>query len=260
MYLTAFKNQLRVLGAMLLREAGIKHGKSLAFGFLTDAVEPLLIIASVCTLRSLLDAHARFGTSIVLFIGTGVFPVFMFIRTTMHIRAPIGSSKSPKFPIETTFDRVVVYATLHMVASTIVAIFFFSVLFAWGNDQAMPYDLWNAIISMLVLFGFGIGVGMANSVIGEFIPLWASLWAGLSRVMLHFSGIYFVADFLPPSSRRFFMVNPVLHGVSWFRHSFFPMYPNVINDHRYLVVSALVALVIGMALEQVLHKHHARGH
>ena len=69
---------------------------------------------------------------------------------------------------------------------------------------------------------------------------------------MHFSAIYFVPDYLQPNIRAIFWPNPVLHGVSWFRHAFYPTYPNVLNNHEYLILISLILLPIGLLMVQML--------
>jgi capsular polysaccharide transport system permease protein len=107
---------------------------------------------------------------------------------------------------------------------------------------------------MFVIFIFGLGVGLMNSVIGEYVPIWAGLWSALARGLMHFSAIFFVPDYLPPKLRELFAPNPVLHGVSWFRHAFYPTYPNMTCNHNYLILCALISLPIGLLMVQMLER------
>jgi capsular polysaccharide transport system permease protein len=253
--LGAAYNQLRVIGALLLREAGMRGGKSLAFGFISDAVEPLMIIAVICFFRWVLGSQAKYGTDVVLFTATGVFPSWTFVRTSVYVSKPVAHTENPHYPIETNLDRILAAAVLHLINTTLCAMAFFTWLYNGYHDpMAMPYSLWQAIQAMFILFTFGLGVGLTNSVIGEYVPVWSGLWAAVARGLMHFSAIFFVADFLPPNLRALFAPNPVLHGVNWFRHAFYPTYPNVLDNHQYIMVCTLVALPIGLLMVQMLER------
>ena len=101
----------------------------------------------------------------------------------------------------------------------------------------------------------GIAAGICNSVIARLVPIWDVLWPAFARAALHFSGPYFVAAYLTPDSRWFFGLNPVIHGVNWFRHAFYPFYPNALTDHFYIVEVALGLLVFGLVLEAGTRRH-----
>jgi capsular polysaccharide transport system permease protein len=69
--------------------------------------------------------------------------------------------------------------------------------------------------------------------------------------MILFSGIFFLADFLPPGPRHVLSFNPMLHAVALFRSGFYPNYPQGLLDTTYLFYCALFAVVLGFVLERV---------
>lgn len=251
--------QWRVLTACFLHEAGIRRNRSLALGWLIAAVEPLIIIGAISTLFVLLNRTPAYGGSMLLMTGTGVFPMYLVIYTSMRVREPVASSSVNRYPIETALDEAVAHSLLHVISTSIVAIGFFSVLAYYGVRDAIPFDLPTALGALFTMLTFGIGLGMINSVVGRFIPLWASLWPGLIRAMVHFSGIYIVADYLPPDVRKYFDVNPLLNGITWFRHAFYFSYPDA-TDHRFRVMMiAVITLALGLAMERGLRRGILRG-
>lgn len=253
MFLAAATSNLRVLGGILIRDASYRGAKPLVFGFLADIIEPLMIVAVICFFRWALADQAKYGTDVVLFIGTGVFPSWLWVRTCLYVAKPV-SSEHPMFPVESQLDHIVIHGLLHLINSSLGAIGFFTVLYYCGEKDALPADVWMAIVSMAVLFFFGLGVGLINSVLGRFIPVWAGIWAAIARGLMHFCAIFMVPDYLNPPVRQLFWYNPVLHGVSWFRHAFYPTYPNVINDHGYILAFMLITLPIGLLAVRVLEK------
>lgn len=249
----AIISQVRVLGAMLIRESGFRGPQALAFGFLADIVEPLMIIAVICFFRWALGSQAKYGTDVLLFVGSGVFPSWLWVRTAIYVAKPVASER-PRFPQETNFDHVIIAGFLHLINSTIGCVGFFTVLYIMGEKDALPADLWTGIVSMTVIFLFGLGVGLINSVIGQFIPVWGGIWAAVARGLMHFCAIFIVPDYLNPNVRQLFMYNPVLHGVSWFRHAIYPTYPNVICNHAYILTFMFVTLPLGLLLVQILER------
>jgi capsular polysaccharide transport system permease protein len=62
--------------------------------------------------------------------------------------------------------------------------------------------------------------------------------------------MYFIADYLPPDRRKYFALNPLLHGVSWFRSAFWPTYPKMIDNHAYILWASLIAITLGLLIER----------
>ncbi|MBX9664029.1 ABC transporter permease [Novosphingobium sp.] len=247
----ALRNQYNVLSALLFREAGMRHGQNFTLGYLASGIEPLVIVATIGLLFSALSRTPPYGSSLLLFIGTGVFPIYLFIHTSLRLRQPLNAvAQRQRFPIERPFDHILVHALLHLVSSAVVAIGFFASLYLFfGVNAAIPGDPVTAIAALLVVLMLGIATGILNSVIARIIPAWDLLWPAIARASLHFSGPYFVAAYLPPDSRWYFALNPVIHGVNWFRHAFYPFYPNQLTDYGYIVTFTVVLLFFGLLLE-----------
>jgi len=115
----------------------------------------------------------------------------------------------------------------------------------------------GAASALGAIFIFGVAMGIFNSVIARLVPIWDTLWPGIARAAIHFSGMYFIADFLTPGTRKWFALNPILHGVTWFRTAFYPTFPAQINNHAYLLFSSLVAITLGLTLEYLYHRRLA---
>jgi len=247
----ALRNQINVFTALLYREAETRHGHSFALGYIAAGIEPLVIVGTIGVLFSALSRTPPYGHSLLLFLGTGVFPIYLFIHTSLRIRQPLNAmAQRNRFPIERPLDHLMVHAVLHVVSSAAVAALFFLSLYWFGGvEAAIPYDPITAIGALATLFVLGLAVGIFNAVFARLVPVWDVIWPAVARASLHFSGPYFVAAYLPPAQRFYFGLNPVMHGVNWLRQAFYPFYPHVLSDRFYLIMVALVLLTLGLLLE-----------
>nr|WP_255630147.1 hypothetical protein [Novosphingobium sp. FKTRR1] len=228
----------------------MRRGQSFAFSFLAYALEPLIIIATISILFSVLGVAPRYGSSLTLFLATGVVPIYMFIHTSMRVRTAVAPGLHRiRYAMEQPLDHVIVHAALHMISTSIMAIGFFGSLYYFaGVDQAVPFEPLTAVKASLAIFVMGASMGMLNAVIARFLPIWDVLWPAIARASLHFSGPYFVAAFLAPNVRGYFALNPILHGVNWFRHAFYPFYPNQMTDHGFVLTVGAVMLTAALLL------------
>ena len=253
----ALRNQFNVLSALLFREADMRHVQNFTLGYLASGIEPLVIVGTIGLLFSALSRTPPYGSSLLLFIGTGVFPIYLFIHTSLRLRQPLNAvAQRQRFPIERPFDHILVHAVLHLLSSALVALLFFGSLYMFfGVNAAIPGDPVTAVVALLVVLFLGIATGICNSVIARIVPAWDLVWPAIARASLHFSGPYFVAAYLPPDSRWYFGLNPVIHGVNWFRHAFYPFYPNQLTDHGYILTFTAVLLFFGLLLEAGTRRH-----
>jgi capsular polysaccharide transport system permease protein len=253
----ALRQQFNVLSGLLFREAEMRHGQSFALGYIASGIEPLVIVATIGLLFSALAKTPPYGGSLLLFLGTGVFPIYLFIHTSLRLRQPLNAgAQRQRYPAERPFDHIAIHALLHILSSAIVTVLFFGGLYYLGGvNAAIPEDPLAALSALAAVLLFGIATGICNSVIARLFPFWDVIWPAFARASLHFSGPYFVAAFLPPDSRWYFGLNPVIHGVNWFRHGFYPFYPNQLTDHNYLLGAALAMLAFGLLLEAGTRRH-----
>lgn len=251
----ALRAQVRVLGALFLRESLMRRGRALPLGW-TSWIEPFVVILEVSIFFSLIERNPPYGDSLLLFVGTGVFPVYVFLQTSRRMRVSLMGSWTLRLPIETPLDVVIVHGVLQFLGDAAVAAAYFGVLYMFGVKSAMPADLGAAMEAFSAIFMLGVAMGMFNALIGNMFPVWDLLWPPISRASLHFSGLYFVADFLTPNVRKYFAYNPLIHGVNWFRHAFYPFYPTVLDNHVFPLATAAVAIVLSLCLQRVLDKQY----
>ncbi|MBL6749550.1 MAG: ABC transporter permease [Nevskia sp.] len=242
--------QWQVLSALVRRESESRHGRRFNFGFALGMLEPLIIIGAICLLFWLINHPPIYGSSMVLFVATGVFPVYLFIHTAGKVHEPLQSAHLGRYTLELPIDNVVAHATLHALSSAAVAIAFFCILYFIGERQASPYEPGRALAALLMIYALGVGMGLFNAVLGRVLPIWGLAWPALSRASVHFSAIYYVVDSLPPRIRGWFALNPILHAVNWFRTAFYPFYPTLTLNPGYLGWCVLATLTVGLCLER----------
>lgn len=249
--LRALRAQWDVLVGLFFREAHMRRGRSFSLGYLASGFEPLIIVATIGLLFTIIGRTAPYGLSLLLFLGTGVFPIYLFIHTSMRLREPLAAGlHRMRYPLEQPLDHILVHLVLHVVSTAAVAIGFFATLHAYGVEQACPAEPLVAIEALASILLLGAAMGIVNSVIARLVPAWDVVWPAIARASLHFSGPYFVAAYLPPNIRYYFGLNPVLHGVNWFRQAFYVFYPRQLTSHAYVLAVAFGMLTVGLLLER----------
>lgn len=246
----ALFNAINSFRSIFWHEADMHHGRRLMMGYLAAGAEPLFIVLVLNLLFTMLARHTPYGRSSLLFLGTGVYPIYMFIHTSIRMRSPLGRGKyRVQFPMERPLFVLFSNALQHYITYMCVILVFFGALYISGVDDAIPYDPVRALEAITGVYLIGFGAGIVNAIFGRMFPVWDLAWPAISRTVLHFSGLYYVAAYLPPTTRYYLLFNPVLSGTNWFRMAFYPFYPAAHSGAQYVIFCGMGLVTFGLLLE-----------
>ena len=229
----ALRRYTQILLALLRREE--ESRRQAPFESLFTMLEPIFFIAMLSFLFYFLGRRqtSPMGGSAVLFYATGFFPLYFFIYLSRKMR---GSVDAPhrRFPVEQRLDHVIVHIILRIIDQSILGLVLFGGLYVLFTYEAIPADFSTVVGACLAIVALGFGWGVLNLVLSRKSRLWSFLFPIMSRVQVLFSGVFFVPDFLPPDTRYVLSFNPMLHAIQAFKSGFYPNFPHVILDTRYL--------------------------
>jgi capsular polysaccharide transport system permease protein len=100
----------------------------------------------------------------------------------------------------------------------------------------------------------GVGVGAINAVLSTLVKSWSTIFTIATRPLYLLSGVFFLAERLPPNVGKWFAYNPILHGVEYFRSGIYPGYGRTFIDMGYLIGWAVVPLVVGLAFMRLMRR------
>lgn len=227
-----------------------QYGRGSKVAFLISLAEPLIMVGGIYIFRGLLRANTpNYGTSLFLFYASGFLPFYLFLRTSSRARATSTGPRT-RLPGLTALDIYIATITLNAVIwiAMIVAIFF--CMWLYGIEQARPASIVDCALPVLLFIILGMGVGMINNVINRFISFWNRFYGILTRGLVFLSGVIMILDMQPLWLRAWSILNPLSHGVEWFRLGVYGRYPHNSLDKLYLVEWALIALFLGMVVDR----------
>jgi capsular polysaccharide transport system permease protein len=199
---------------------------------------------------------APFGDSVVLFYATGFVPVYYFIYISRRMASNIDRPRN-RFPVEQRLDHIVVHIIMRIVDYSILGVCVFGAIYVFVTKSALPHDLAPLFESCLAITMLGFGWGVVVIIISKIHWTTRMLVPRLSRGLILFSAVFYIPDFLAPNVREWLAYNPMLHAITLFRHAFYYRYPSLLLDTNYLIYSAIVAVVFGLALERVTRRREA---
>jgi capsular polysaccharide transport system permease protein len=243
------RTQLRIIHALIIRETRTRFGDS-RLGYGWALLEPILHIGLLSAVFSLL-MHGRppIGGHFFIFYFTGLIPYLVFVHaSTSMTHAVTGNAALLQLPPVKPFDVILARGVLEVVTDVVIAVILLAGFAALGIP-ALPDDLWNVATALIVTALLGCGVGFANAVVQTLFRSWDKLWNNTTRLLYFFSGIFYVPGMMPDWARDALSWNPVLQAIDWFRVGFFGTYRPHWLDQRYLVITAILALFVGLAAE-----------
>lgn len=249
-----FLVQLRVIGALVLRETKVTFG-AVQLGYMWAILEPVLGTAILTLVFSFVTRHPPIGTSFPLFFATGVI-TFQFYQKLSNSLMTVfeGNRGLMAYPLVKETDVVIARFTLITATYLFVYIVFFSALIVFGLAE-FPANLGVVLLAVASVALLGLGAGLANAVIYLLWPTWARVEAIVTRPMFFLSGVFFIPDAFPPNIRYILSWNPMLHGIDWFRTGYYPHYKSATLDVPYLLFYIMILLVVAFSFERLFRKH-----
>lgn len=243
----SFRIQWRILRAVTRREIAVVFGAGYGISFVATLLEPVFHIGVVALWHWLLRIQSVYGPSKVLFISTGLYPLFVFVHLSTSFGGVAKSEFSDRrFPAVLLSDAILARAAVKLVVYVAVGILLFGGIAIFISPLGVPADPLRVVAAIGLLALIGIGIGFCNIAIESFIPIWHMIYAPLSRSMILFGGVLFVPDFLPPYVRNMLIINPIMHEVIMFRQGFYPNFPSLSYRPEYMLVSVAVAVFVGL--------------
>src|SRR5262245_48251372 len=118
--------QLRVIGALVLRDTRTRYGRS-QLGYLWAIAEPLTYVAFMAALFAGLGRHPPFGSDNALFFASGILPFTLFAALSRSVSGAIEANRALlTYPIVKPIDALLARATLECATAIVVMIIMFS--------------------------------------------------------------------------------------------------------------------------------------
>jgi capsular polysaccharide transport system permease protein len=246
----------QILFALLQREQ--ENRRRAPLESIMDVLEPVVLVSLMGILWSFLNrrAAAPLGDHALLFIGTGFYAKFFWINLSRMTKRTVGTP-GRRFPVERRMDYILVHMLLTTGNYLVLGFVAFAILYFAFTASAIPSNFMPIVQAMLAIIGLGFGWGVLTLVLSKYFWPWPYVAAAFNRALILFSGIFFLAEFLPPYARAVMSYNPMLHAVALFRTGFYPHYPEGLLDRTYLFYCVIFAVFLGFVLERVTLRSEA---
>jgi capsular polysaccharide transport system permease protein len=235
--------QIRVIGALIIREMHTRFGRQ-RFGYLWLFFEPLLLgvaIAIIHQFRGSETIRANFE-----FFAIGYILFFKFRGIVNRAGNTISANRGLLYHRQVTLpDLFYARHIIESIACTGVMAVFTIAAIAMGGDY--PDSVVKMLTAMLLMFLFAQGVAL---VVGAATSEWDGLERlvhAMSYVMLPFSGLFFMVEWLPGWMQDIVLWIPTVHIFELLRDGQFGDMFRPVYDLGYVFGWILGTHLIGLA-------------
>ena len=253
-FLYALSTQAHVIRALMIRELTTRFGRD-NIGFLWIMVEPLLFAGLVSIMWHYIHGPIEHGMGMTAFVITGYIPITLFRHGVSRSVAVFTANASLLYHRQVTIlDFIIVRFLIELVGSMMAFVFIACVLIPF-DQFPIPANIGLLISGWLIyaFFSFSLCLIIAplsemSEVIEKFVPV-------TTYIMIPFSGLFMMADWLTPTMREYYLWSPFVHGMEMIRKG---IWGDVVVAHYeplYPISLSIFFMLLGLALCRRVRQH-----
>lgn len=255
-FTAAFRVNLRVLGALMLREASARYGHE-NIGFFWVMAEPLFLALGVMVMWSMTGhAHGQ-GVGLVPFVLSGYTGLTLWRHTVAQAVHGLQRNAGLLFHRNVrAFDVLFAGAMLEM-AGILTAFFIAYLPLALAGAIEPMRDLLVLLGAWILTAWFSFGVGLIITSLTELSEAAEHFVQPVMYLTLPVSGAFTMQYWLPDKARQILSWSPLVNTQEMFRGGLFPADVPAEWDAVYVLLWCVVLTAIGLPLVREA-QHHVR--
>ncbi len=249
----SFKIQMRVIGALLMREVLTRYGRH-NIGFMWLFVEPMLFTLGVTALWSFAKMHHGSSMPIVAFAITGYSSVLLWRNMPSRCVGAVEPNLALMYHrnvkvIDVFAARILLEAAGATTSFIVLSTFFISI--GWMRG---PQDIIKILLGWFMTAWFGASLALLMGCLSERTEVVEKLWHPTSYLLFPLSGAAFMVDWLPPTFQKVVLCLPMVHGVEILREGYFGSQVHSHYNFTYMASVCLGLTVLALSQERYISK------
>jgi len=254
----ALKVQGRVIGALMLRDMRTRFGRTF-MGYVIIVGWPLAHLLVLMAIFLATRRVAPVGTSVPVFLGTGVLPYILCLYPgRMIMLCLVQNQPLLLFPIVKTTDVILARGLLEILTACWVTVIFALLLYICGVDIA-PIHYHEAIQAILATMYLAFAIGFIGAVLYKLVRAWLGVQIGFLILLYITAGVFFIPTNVPEDLQFYLWFNPLLHCVEWLRSAYYDGYGYGMLSQGYLISFSTLLLAIGLVIERFVRGRLLQG-
>ena len=245
------KIQCNVVFSLFIRELKTRFGKY-RLGYFWAIFDPIshVLIISFLYVKGF-RASSIAGIPAPMLVLTGIVPFDLFRLITISSLKSYDANKGLfTYRRVKPSDDVIARILLEVLISISVFILLL-VVFSYFGYFTDLHNLLGALSAFGLLVVFSAGLGFIASVIGPNYPELAKLVPLMVRPLYWISGIFYAADSIPESLRKYLLINPLLHVTDLIRANLFGSFTSTSASFTYLFFTAFLTFFFGLSYYRI---------
>lgn len=216
----SFRIQLRVIGALLMREVLTRYGRH-NIGFMWLFAEPMIFTVGIAAIWSLLGITKAPDISIAAIALTGYSTILLWRNMPQRcIQALLPNGSLMYHRQVRPLDVYLARSLLEAIGATISFVVLAAV-FTCLHMITPPEDYLTVLSGWALLTWFAMAVSLIIGPLSESFDIIDKLWHPFQYLLIPLSGAAFIVAALPPALQTAAMYNPIVHCVELLREGFF---------------------------------------
>ncbi|MBH0198264.1 MAG: ABC transporter permease [Nitrospira sp.] len=241
----ALRVQLRVVGALLLREIITRYGRH-NVGFFWLLLEPILFTVGVVILWNVTHQIQGFRVEVTPFIVISYASLLLWRNCSFRGLKAIEPNRSLLHhrPVKVQ-DIFIARMTLEVAGVT--AAFLVLLIAIIGLDlMKMPRDFTLLLLGWTFMAWFSVCLGILLGCWSEHTDLVDRIWHPISYFLLVCSGTFYMVDWLPRAAQEWVLWVPMVHPIEMMRAAYWGPSPRFHFDVGYILLVCLSMTLLAM--------------
>ncbi|KVG43691.1 MULTISPECIES: ABC transporter permease [Burkholderia] len=213
---SALRIQLRVIGALLMREIITRYGRH-NIGFLWLLLEPIIFTVGVVILWNITHSMHGFRVPVTPFVVTGYSSLLLWRTCSFRGLKAIEPNRSLLHHRPVKIQDIFFARMLLEVAGVTASLVLLIVVMIGIDLMSFPADLSLIVIGWFFLCWFSACLGIILGCLSEHSDLVERLWHPGSYFLLAVSGTFFMVDWLPQTFQNVVLWFPMTNAVEMMR-------------------------------------------
>jgi ABC-type polysaccharide/polyol phosphate export permease len=247
--------QMRVLGALLMREIITRYGRH-NVGFLWLFIEPMMFSIGITLLWSF-TGMSKGIIPVAGFALTGYSAIVLWRNMVGRLANTSSANQGLLYHSQVKVLDLILSRAFLEAAGISISFIFLSFAFTAIGLMNLPVDPLQAVIAWVLLIWFAIAAGMIAAYAGETSEIFDRVWHVMMYLTLPFTGAFSMVSWLPPAVQEILLWSPMVHAVEMLREGYFGVSVNAIYSVFYLISCNLVLTLVGLVLIRKIRRNLA---
>jgi capsular polysaccharide transport system permease protein len=247
----SFRTQLRVIGALLMREILTRYGRK-NIGFLWLFIDPMIFSLSIAFVWTQIHLRHFQTIPVFAFVLVSYSTVALWRRTTSVCMSAIEPNKSLLYHRHITVLDFYISRSLLEDAGSTMAFVMLVLFFAMVGMMPLPVDPLQVAAGWFLLAWFGFGLALTVGSVVHRVPLIQKAWRPLSLILFLCSAVVFPMDAAPAQAREILLWLPLVSGIEYLREGYFGPVISYYYDVFYMVACNLILTIAGLISVRLL--------